>query len=71
MHADQLTVTVETVRALVDDQFPQWRGLPVTPVASPGTVNAIFLVGDRLAARLPLQPRDPQTVRAALGLGAG
>jgi len=66
MHADQLTVTVATVRALVDDQFPQWRDLPVTPVASPGTVNAIVRIGGRLGARFPLQPGDPQAVRAAL-----
>ncbi|MEU7696089.1 aminoglycoside phosphotransferase family protein [Microbispora hainanensis] len=56
MHAGQLTVTPETVRALIAEQFPQWRGLPVTGVASHGTVNAIFRIGDHLAARFPLQP---------------
>jgi len=63
MHADQLTVTPETVRALVDAQFPRWRGLPVTGVASQGTVNAIFRVGDRLAARFPLRPGEVGSVR--------
>jgi hypothetical protein len=32
-------------------QFPQWRGLPVRPVASHETVNAIFRVGAGLVAR--------------------
>ncbi|MFI7034154.1 aminoglycoside phosphotransferase family protein [Microbispora rosea] len=63
MHADQLTVSPETVRALVDEQFPQWRGLPVTGVASHGTVNAIFRLGDRLTARFPLQPGPVDVTR--------
>ncbi|GAB1822860.1 aminoglycoside phosphotransferase family protein [Herbidospora sp. RD11066] len=50
-----------TVRALVDEQFPQWRGLAVTSVASHGTVNAIFRIGDRFTARFPLQPPDGVT----------
>jgi aminoglycoside phosphotransferase (APT) family kinase protein len=66
MHANQLTVSPGTVRALVDRQFPQWRGLPVRPVASRGTVNAIFRIGDRLTARFPLQPGDPAAVGAWL-----
>jgi hypothetical protein len=51
MHADQLTIAVETVRDLVDDQFPRWRNLPVTGVDSQGTVNAIFRIGGDLAFR--------------------
>ena len=63
MHDDQLTVPVETVTALVEAQFPRWRGLPVKPVPSQGTVNAIFRLGDRLTARFPLQPRDARDAR--------
>lgn len=66
MHADQLDVPAEMVRALVGEQFPRWRGLPVTPLASQGTVNAIFRIGDTLAARFPLQPRDAGAVRRSL-----
>jgi len=55
MHARQLIVSAATVRALVDEQFPQWRALPITAVDSHGTVNAIFRIGDQLAARFPLQ----------------
>jgi len=63
MHANQLTVSVETVRALVDEQFPAWRSMPVTSVRSQGTVNAIFRIGDRLAARFPLEPGDVDSTR--------
>jgi aminoglycoside phosphotransferase (APT) family kinase protein len=66
MHEDQLTISVDTVRELVRAQFPEWRNLPVTGVASQGTVNAIFRIGDRLAARLPLQPRDVESARSLL-----
>ena len=70
MHADQLAVDLPMVRALVDDQFPQWRGLALRPVASQGTVNAIVRIGDRLAARFPLQPADASQARAWLAAEA-
>jgi aminoglycoside phosphotransferase (APT) family kinase protein len=63
MHADQLQVTLETVRELVDQQFLEWRQLPIRAVDSEGTVNAIFRIGDRLAARFPLQPGDVEATR--------
>lgn len=66
MHADQLTVSSETVRELVDGQFPHWRGLSVREVPSHGTVNAIFRVGDGFAARFPLNPGDSESARREL-----
>jgi aminoglycoside phosphotransferase (APT) family kinase protein len=63
MHANQLDVSAETVRRLVDEQFPDWRDLPIRCVDSAGTVNAIFRIGDRLAARFPLEPDDVEEVR--------
>jgi aminoglycoside phosphotransferase (APT) family kinase protein len=58
MHEGQLTVTVDVVGALVAEQFPAWAHLPIRPVASHGTVNALYRIGDRLAARFPLQPGE-------------
>lgn len=66
MHAGELPVSAEVVRGLVRAQFPRWRDLPVRRVASPGTVNAIFRLGDRLSARFPLQGADPAAVRQEL-----
>jgi hypothetical protein len=40
MHAGQLTVSAETVRALVDEQFPRWRGLAIRGVSSSGRLRA-------------------------------
>jgi aminoglycoside phosphotransferase (APT) family kinase protein len=66
MHDGQLAVSPGMVRELVDEQFPSWRGLPVTAVESPGTVNAIFRIGGQLAARFPLRPADAAAVRRRL-----
>ncbi|MFJ8780229.1 aminoglycoside phosphotransferase family protein [Streptomyces sp. NPDC102476] len=63
MHASQLTVLPETVRMLVDQQFPEWRSLPVKSIVSQGTVNAVFRIGDRLAARFPLESADVESTR--------
>jgi aminoglycoside phosphotransferase (APT) family kinase protein len=44
------------VRRLLADQFPQWADLPLKRVASSGTVNALYRLGDDLVVRLPLRP---------------
>ncbi len=41
------------VRRLVAAQFPQWAGRAVRRVASAGTDNAMFRLGDDLVVRLP------------------
>jgi aminoglycoside phosphotransferase (APT) family kinase protein len=63
MHPNQLTISLETVRRLVDAQFPEWRGLPINRFASQGTVNALFRIGEQLAARFPLEPGDVGSTR--------
>jgi aminoglycoside phosphotransferase (APT) family kinase protein len=66
MHPGQLKVGLDTVRQLVDEQFPQWRSLPIEQVAVAGTVNALFRIGEHLAARFPLAPADLETTRRQL-----
>src|SRR5262245_45931169 len=63
MHAGQLTVSARTVRELVSDQFPAWRGLPIRDIGSRGTVNALFRIGDQFVARFPLEPGDAASTR--------
>jgi aminoglycoside phosphotransferase (APT) family kinase protein len=70
MHDGQREVPAATVQALVAAQFPQWAGLAVRAVDSPGTVNSIFRIGDRLAARFPLVAEDTGIVRAQLAAEA-
>ncbi|MFC9733787.1 aminoglycoside phosphotransferase family protein [Streptomyces roseolus] len=41
------------VRRLIAAQFPQWAALDVREVASAGTDNALFRLGDDLVVRLP------------------
>ncbi len=57
MHDGQAYVDAALVRRLVAGQFPQLAGLPVTGIRSPGTVNAIYRIGDDWYARLPLLER--------------
>ncbi|WP_255683057.1 aminoglycoside phosphotransferase family protein [Actinokineospora sp. PR83] len=56
MHPDEVPTDVHLVRALVATQFPRWAGLPVSPVTSSGTDNAMFRLGPSLVARLPRIP---------------
>jgi aminoglycoside phosphotransferase (APT) family kinase protein len=63
IHKDQLALDVGTVRRLVDEQFPQWRALPIRQVSTAGTVNAIFRLGEDLAARFPLRRQEERRVR--------
>ncbi len=53
MHADEVTIDSGLVRRLVASQFPQWAHLVVAPVASTGTVNAIWRLGVDMYVRLP------------------
>jgi aminoglycoside phosphotransferase (APT) family kinase protein len=66
MHAGEHPVDAAVARDLIGAQFPRWRSLRVRRVISSGTVNAIFRLGDRLAARFPLQGTDPAAARRAL-----
>jgi hypothetical protein len=53
IHADEVATDASLVRRLAAAQFPQWADLPVTPVDSAGTDNAIYRLGTRMAMRLP------------------
>lgn len=63
MHEDQLHVDEEAARRLIHGQFPQWVELAVRVVPTAATVNAIFRLGESLAARFPLRGADPAQVR--------
>ncbi|MEV7777057.1 aminoglycoside phosphotransferase family protein [Kitasatospora sp. NPDC088351] len=46
-------ISVELVRTLVSEQFPEWGDLPVRPVVRQGWDNRTFRLGEQLAVRLP------------------
>jgi aminoglycoside phosphotransferase (APT) family kinase protein len=54
LHADEADIDDGLVRRLLRGQFPQWADLPIERLASGGTVNAVYRLGDELTARLPL-----------------
>lgn len=53
MHINEVDTDVSLVRRLLAAQFPQWADLPIEPVLSAGTDNAIYRLGDDMAVRLP------------------
>jgi aminoglycoside phosphotransferase (APT) family kinase protein len=53
MHADEVDTNAELVRLLLAAQHPQWADRPIERVASSGTDNAMYRLGDGLAVRLP------------------
>jgi aminoglycoside phosphotransferase (APT) family kinase protein len=59
MHEDELTVGLDLARSLVSSQFPNWADEPIVQVQGLGTVNMIYRVGPRMAARFPLRASDP------------
>ncbi|MCX5227822.1 aminoglycoside phosphotransferase family protein [Streptomyces sp. NPDC006553] len=53
---DPPAVDTELVARLVAGRFPEWADLPVRRVASAGTDNVMFRLGDDLVVRLPRVP---------------
>jgi len=53
MHAGEVKTDSSLIKRLLADQFPQWADLPITPVPSAGTDNALYRLGDDLVVRLP------------------
>jgi aminoglycoside phosphotransferase (APT) family kinase protein len=53
MHADEADIDISLVGRLLNGQFPEWAELPLAPVDSAGTDNALYRLGDDMAVRLP------------------
>lgn len=53
MHKDEVHTDEKLVRRLLATQFPQWKELPIRPVFSAGTDNALYRLGDDMVIRLP------------------
>ena len=53
MHADEVDTSVSLVARLLATQFPQWADLPLAPVPSAGTDNALYRLGGDMVIRLP------------------
>src|SRR5687768_7058511 len=53
MHADEVSTDAALVRRLLVGQFPHWAELPIEPVSSFGTDNALYRLGVDMVVRLP------------------
>lgn len=53
MHADEIAISDETARRLVDEQFPSWAARALTRLPPVGTDNQLFRLGDDLLVRMP------------------
>ena len=51
--SESMVIDAALVRRLVAEQFPQWAGLAVTPVACSGWDNRTFHLGAQMSVRLP------------------
>jgi aminoglycoside phosphotransferase (APT) family kinase protein len=58
MHEDEIRIDVVLVQRLIEEQFPEWAGLPIREVESTGTVNAIYRIGDACAGYIACPPQD-------------
>src|SRR5436309_15058012 len=48
-----MIIDASLARRLIDQQFPRWASLPITPVTFDGWNNRTFRLGDSLSVRLP------------------
>ena len=62
MHVNEVNTNVSLVVRLLTTQFPQWANLPIEPVHSAGTGNALYRLGDDMVVRLPRIPSAVEQV---------
>src|SRR2546421_3964054 len=62
MHVGEADTDASLVPRLLVAQFPQWADLPIEPVPSAGTDNALYRLGDDMAVRLPRIERATRQV---------
>jgi aminoglycoside phosphotransferase (APT) family kinase protein len=62
MHEDEIEIDMRLVHALVKHRLPTCAELALRRLASSGSSNALFRLGDRLLIRLPRQPGGGVTI---------
>jgi aminoglycoside phosphotransferase (APT) family kinase protein len=63
LHADQVDIDESVARRLLDEQMPEYAGLPLRYLPSGGTDNAVYRLGEDLAVRMPLRPSSVDGLR--------
>ncbi len=62
LHDDELEVDTALVRRLVAQSVPRYADLHLEPLATTGSTNALFRLGEDLLVRLPRQPGGSATI---------
>ncbi len=62
LHSDEIPIDSALVRDLVRRAMPAFADMPVRRLASSGSTNALFRLGDELLVRLPRQPGGSETI---------
>ena len=62
LHSDEIPIDAELVRLLVSRVMPAYADAPVRRLASSGSTNALFRLGEELLVRLPRQPGGSETI---------
>lgn len=66
MHSDELDITEQLVRRLVDRQFPDYVELPIVPLGASGSTNRQYRLGEHLLVRMPRQPGGGKSIAKEL-----
>ncbi len=56
LHDDELSISTELVRRLVDSSFPEYKQYSLNRLTEHGSSNVLFRLGKDLLVRLPRQP---------------
>ncbi len=56
LHGNEIPIDIELVRTLVGRVMPDYADAPVRRLASSGSTNVLFRLGDEFLVRLPRQP---------------
>ncbi|HEY8302471.1 MAG TPA: aminoglycoside phosphotransferase family protein [Jatrophihabitans sp.] len=63
LHENEIPIDTALVRRLIERALPSWAGLPISPMPTSGSTNALFRLGTDLLVRLPRQPGGSATIR--------
>ncbi|MFT7221407.1 MAG: aminoglycoside phosphotransferase (APT) family kinase protein [Candidatus Azotimanducaceae bacterium] len=56
LHTDEIPISLDLVRTLVDNEFPEYSSLSLRQSGASGSSNILFRLSDNLVVRLPRQP---------------
>jgi hypothetical protein len=62
LHSDEIPIDAELVRSLVSRVMPAYADSPIRRLASSGSTNALFRLGEEFLVRLPRQPGGSATI---------